>query len=51
MIKNIRPFRELDEFWIGSVLIGAEYDRHIPGLHTVGQSRHVAVRYSQRGHC
>ena len=48
--QDIRPLRELDEIWIGSVLIGAEYDRHIPRFHTVRQGRHVAVRYSQRSH-
>src|SRR6266571_2010957 len=49
--QNVRAFRELNEFWIGSVLIGAEDDRYIPGLHAIRQSRHVSMRYSQRSHC
>ena len=48
--QDIRALGELDEPWVGSVLIGAKYDRHIPRLYTIRQSRHIAVRYSQRGH-
>ena len=48
--QDIRSLRELNELWIGSVLIGAKYDRHIPGLHSVRQSWHIPVRDSQRGH-
>ena len=48
--QHVRALRELDKIWIGSCLIGTEYDRHIPGMHAIGQSRHVAVRYPLRGH-
>src|SRR6266545_127650 len=48
--QDICSLRELDEPFVGSGLIGAEYYRHIPCLHAVGQSREIAVRYSQRGH-
>src|SRR6516162_3763222 len=47
--QDIRALRELDELWIGSVLIGAEDDGHIARLHPVRQSW-KRVRYSQRGH-
>jgi hypothetical protein len=48
--QDIRSLRELDEPWIGTCLIGAEYDRHIARLHAVRQSREMPVWYSQRGH-
>src|ERR671910_698297 len=48
--QDIRSLCELDESRVGTVLIGAEYDRHIACLHAVRQSREIAVRYSQGGH-
>ena len=48
--QDIRALRELDEPWVGSGLIRAEYDRHIARLYTVRQSRNIAVRYAQRCH-
>ena len=41
-----RSLGELDELWVGSVLVGAKYDRHIPSLDTIRQGWHIAVRYS-----
>ena len=48
--QDVRSLRELDESWVGTGLIGAEYDRHVPCLYAVRQSREIAVRYSQSGH-
>ena len=48
--QDVRSFCEFGEFRIGSVLIGAEDDRYIPGLHAVCQGRHIAVRDAQRRH-
>ena len=47
---DIRSLRELDKFRIGPGLVGTEDDRYILGFHAVCQSRHIAMRYSQRGH-
>ena len=48
--QDIRSPRELDEPRIGSILIGAEYDRRTANLDAIRQSRNVAVWYSQRCH-
>ena len=37
--QDIRSLRELDESRVGTGLIGAEYDRHVPRLNAVRQSR------------
>jgi len=49
--QDIRSFREVYEFWIGSVLIGAEHDRYVSALHAVSQGWHIAMGYSARSHC
>src|SRR5262245_20085232 len=37
--QNIRALREIDELRVGSHLIRAEDERHIPDLHAVGKRR------------
>src|SRR5262245_34573227 len=46
--QDICTFREHDERGIGAVLIGAEYNRPPPRIHTIGERRNVAVRNSLR---
>src|SRR5262249_31622387 len=48
--QKISSFCELDEFRVGTGLIRAEHHGHILCLDAVRQSRHIAVRYSQRRH-
>src|SRR5712692_4309518 len=48
--QDIRSPSEVDEPWVGSVLIRAKYDRHIARLYAIRQSRDIAVWYSQCGH-
>jgi hypothetical protein len=48
MIRAFRAFREIDELRVGSHLIRAEDDRHIPDLNAVGKRRHIAMRDSLR---
>jgi hypothetical protein len=48
--QDVCSLRELEESGVGTGLIGAEYDRHVPCLHAVRQSREIAVRYSQGSH-
>ena len=47
--QDIRSLCELNEFGVGTGLIGAEYYRDVPCSHPVRQSREIAVRYPQGG--
>src|SRR6478735_1313292 len=42
--QEVRALCEFDEAWIGAVLVGAKHDRHISGLHAIGQGWHISMR-------
>ena len=48
--QDIRSLGELDELWVGSVLIGAKYDRHIPSLDTIRQRQVSTGNSTAAGH-